>query len=172
MWKRICNAALLAFVPRTVRHQSWIFRIAPYACRHEPQAAGSLPAGVLARFRRADGAIFLGIAGKNDGHEHVAWLTPVAAFAFNTAEAAVEAREGALVLLAKHVGPDGLIASQSVGHVAAAIRAGATALGLGARFIRVRTETPDVAVAEHSNGFGSFLLLVAAALVVVALEHS
>jgi hypothetical protein len=71
--------------------------------------------GMLGVFRRDDGAIFLGMQGQNGEHEHEPGLKPVSAFAFATAEAATEAKEGALVRLAKHVRPDGLIGAQSVG---------------------------------------------------------
>jgi hypothetical protein len=95
-------------------------------------------AGMLGVFRRdTDGAIFLGIPNQNGENEHLANVKPVAAFAFSSADAAITAREGAVVRLARHLGSDGLLAGLSIGQVVSAIRAEASALGLDARFIRV-----------------------------------
>jgi hypothetical protein len=93
--------------------------------------------GMLGIFKRTDGAIFLGMQNANGEHEHEHGLIPVAAFAFTTAAAATEAREGALVRLASHAAPDGLLTGLSVGQAVAAIKAEASALYLEARFIRV-----------------------------------
>jgi hypothetical protein len=130
---------------------------------------------MLGLFRRADGAIYLGLYGKNAEHEHEPGLTPVAAFAFSTAEAATEARDGALVRLAKHVRPDGLIGAQSIGQVVAAIRAEASALGLDARFIRVTVAPPeppvDWAETPMARAFGAIMFLIAVCLIIAAAWH-
>jgi hypothetical protein len=129
---------------------------------------------MLGVFRRDDGAIFLGMQGQNGEHEHEPGLKPVAAFAFATAEAATEAKEGALVRLAKQVRPDGLITAQSAGQIVSAIRAEASALGLDARFIRVTVAAdpparepwtlPDLAIfIPVALIFGAVLLIYIAA---------
>ena len=93
---------------------------------------------MLGVFRRdTDGAIFLGVTDQNGENEHLANVKPVAAFAFSSADAAITAREGAIVRLAKHLNTDGLLVGLSVGQAVSSIRAEAAALGLDARFIRV-----------------------------------
>ena len=130
---------------------------------------------MLGIFRRdTDGAIFLGPQGQNAEHEHEPGLKPVAAFTFASAEASQMAREGALVRLAKHIRPDGLIGAQSVGQVVSAIRAEASALGLDARFVRVTVAAdpptrepwtlPDLAIfIPVALIFGAVLLIYIAA---------
>lgn len=104
---------------------------------------------MLGLFRRStDGAIFLGSLA------NLASVAPVAAFAFSTVDAAVTAREGALVRLAKHIGQDGLIAGLSIGQVVAAIKSEVSALDLDAQFIR---ETPDVATTHQRGDPATFL---------------
>ena len=73
-------------------------------------------AGMLGVFRRDDGAIFLGVTDQNGENEHLANVKPVAAFAFSSADAAITAREGAIVRLAKHLNTDGLLVGVSVGQ--------------------------------------------------------
>ncbi len=74
-------------------------------------------AGMLGVFRRdTDGAIFLGVTDQNGENEHLANVKPVAAFAFSSADAAITAREGAIVRLAKHLNTDGLLVGLSVGQ--------------------------------------------------------
>jgi hypothetical protein len=75
----------------------------------------------LALFRRQDGAILMALGDKsglsiqNADADTIPDMIPVAAFSFPTLPAAVEVREGARVRLAKHIGPDGLVARLSVG---------------------------------------------------------
>jgi hypothetical protein len=126
---------------------------------------------MLGVFRRGDGAIFLGMQNANGAHENEPGLKPVAAFAFATAEAATEARDGALVRLVKHVAPDGLIAAQSVGQVVSAIRAEASALGLDARFIRVEIEAPETNAHKPSHILAWAMIWLAITLMVVAVLH-
>jgi len=76
-----------------------------------PTIAG---AGMLGIFKRdTDGAIFLGVTDQNGENEHLANVKPVAAFAFSSADAAITAREGAIVRLAKHLNTDGLLVGQA-----------------------------------------------------------
>jgi hypothetical protein len=74
-------------------------------------------AGMLGIFKRdTDGAIFLGVTDQNGENEHLANAKPVAAFAFSSADAAITAREGAIVRLAKHLNTNGLLVGVSVGQ--------------------------------------------------------
>jgi hypothetical protein len=125
---------------------------------------------MLGVFRRDDGAIFLGIPDQNGENEHLANVKPVAAFAFSSADAAMTAREGAIVRLAKHLGSDGLLAGLSVGQAVNAVRAEAAALGLEAQFVRVTTEAPDSATTrDPSRALGWIILLAALGLIIAAM---
>jgi hypothetical protein len=121
--------------------------------------------GMLGVFKRdTDGAIFLGVTDRNGENEHLANVKPVAVFAFSSADAAAEAREGALVRLATHVRSDGLIAGQSVGQVCAAIRSEANALGLDPQFARITIAAPD---AYTERGFPWAACILAAVLITI-----
>ena len=131
---------------------------------------------LLGLFRRStDGSIFLGMYGRNGEHELDPDLTPVAVFAFTSVDAAMTAREWALIRLAKHFGQDGLIAGLSVGQVSAAIRAEASALGLEARFIRIAAaaagKAPDWMSSPAGRIVGWVVILIAIGLVVTAIWH-
>src|ERR1700730_13737605 len=80
------------------------------------KARAMVAEATLGLFRRPDGAILMAIAHMNGDADTMPDMTPVAAFAFTSVPASVEVREGALVRLAKHIGPDGLVAGMSVGQ--------------------------------------------------------
>ena len=90
---------------------------------------------MLGLFRRTDGAILLAVPNQNADDEATG-LTPVAIFFFGNVPGAVDARVGALVRLAKHVGQDGFVAGVSVGQVIAAVKSEADALGIEERHVR------------------------------------
>lgn len=94
----------------------------------------------LGLFRRHDGAILMAIANMNGDADTMPDMTPVAAFAFASVPASVEVREGARVRLAKHIGPDGLVAGLSVGQVVAAIKAEMATLDVEGKFFRIEIE--------------------------------
>ena len=130
------------------------------------------PAGMLGIFKHdTDGAIFLGVPDQNGENEHLANVKPVAAFAFSSADAAMTAREGAIVRLAKHLNTDGLLVGVSVGQVVSAIRAEASALGLEARFIRVTIDAPETNARQPSRVLGWILLMAALGLIIAAMWH-
>jgi len=126
--------------------------------RKEPSMAA-----VLALFRRQDGAIVMAIGDKSGPVElgatdAMADMPPVVAFSFPSTSAAVEVREGARVRLAKHIGPDDLVAGLSVGQVVAAIKAEMAALEVEGKFTRIEIETaPETATKSplsNSTGVG------------------
>jgi hypothetical protein len=108
---------------------------------------------VLGLFRRKDGAILMAIGDKSGPVESgnidaipMTDMPPVVAFSFPSTSAAVEVREGARVRLAKHIGPDDLVAGLSVGQVVAAIKAEMAALDVEGKFARIEIETaPEAA---------------------------
>ena len=135
-----------------------------------PTIAG---AGMLGIFKRdTDGAIFLGVTDQNGENEHLANVKPVAAFAFSSADAAITAREGAIVRLAKHLNTDGLLVGASGGQAVSSIRAEAAALGLPAQFARVTIEAPtedkpDWAETPTAQAIGLILFLLCVLAIVV-----
>lgn len=126
------------------------------------------PAGTLGIFRRdTDGAIFFGIPDQNGENEHLADVKPVAAFAFSSAEAAMTAREGATIRLAKHLNTEGLLVAVSVGQAVSSIKAEAAALGLPAQFVRI-TVAPN-APERNELGLTPLTGLIVFAAIVVLL---
>ena len=99
------------------------------------KARAMVAEATLGLFRRPDGAILMAIAHMNGDADTMPDMTPVAVFAFASVPASVEVREGARVRLAKHIGPDGLVAGLSVGQVVAAIKAEMAALDVEGKFI-------------------------------------
>jgi hypothetical protein len=134
------------------------------------------PAGTLGIFKRdTDGAIFLGIPDQNGENERLANVKPVAAFAFSSADAAITAREGAIIRLGKHLNTDGLLVGLSVGQAVSSIKAEAAALGLPAQFVRVTVAPPeqpkDWAETPLARAFGATMFLIAVALIIAAVLH-
>jgi hypothetical protein len=111
----------------------------------------------LGLFRRPDGAILMAIAHMNGDADTMPDMTPVAVFGFTSVPASVEVREGARVRLAKHIGPDGLVAGLSDGQVVAAIKAEMAALDVEGKFVRIEIETapePGTSTPSNSTGLG------------------
>jgi hypothetical protein len=114
----------------------------------------------LALFRRKDGAILMALVDKsgssiqNGDADAMPDMTPtpVAAFSFPSVPAAVEVREGARVRLAKHIGPDGLVAGLSVGQVVAAIKAEMAALDVEGKFVRIEIEAAPEPGTKTASG--------------------
>jgi hypothetical protein len=104
------------------------------------KAPAMVAEATLGLFRRPDGAILMAIAHMNGDADTMPNMTSVAAFAFASVPASVEVREGARVRLAKHIGPDGLVAGLSVGQVVAAIKAEMAALDVEGKFVRIEIE--------------------------------
>jgi hypothetical protein len=104
------------------------------------KAPAMVAEATLGLFRRPDGAILMAIAHMNGDADTMLDMTPVAVFAFASVPASVEVREGARVRLAKHIGPDGLVAGLSVGQVVAAIKAEMAALDVEGKFVRIEIE--------------------------------
>ena len=99
-------------------------------------------------FRRKDGAILMAIGDKNgpveSGYPDIPMtdMPPVVAFSFPSTLAAVDAKEGAKVRLAKHIGQDGLVVGLSVGQVVAAIKADVAAP-------TSRASSPELRLRQH-----------------------
>jgi len=125
--------------------------------RSARKAPAMVAEATLGLFRRPDGAILMAIAHMNGDADTMLDMTPVAVFAFASVPASVEVREGARVRLAKHIGPDGLVAGLSVGQVVAAIKAEMAALDVEGKFVRIEIETapePGTSTPSNSTGLG------------------
>jgi len=115
-------------------------------------------------FRRKDGAILMAIGDKNgpveSGYPDIPMtdMPPVVAFSFPSTLAAVDAKEGAKVRLAKHIGQEGLVVGLSVGQVVAAIKAEMAALDIEGKFTRIKIEAAPEAGTKpplsNSTGVG------------------
>jgi hypothetical protein len=122
--------------------------------RSARKAPAMVAEATLGLFRRPDGAILMAIAHMNGDADTMPDMTPVAVFASASVPASVEVREGARVRLAKHIGPDGLVAGLSVGQVVAAIKAEMEALDVEGKFVRIKIETapePGTSGLIHSD---------------------
>ena len=121
------------------------------------KAPAMVAEATLGLFRRPDGAILMAIAHMNGDADTMPDMTPVAVFAFASVPASVEVREGARVRLAKHIGPDGLVAGLSVGQVVAAIKAEMAALDVEGKFVRIEIQEapkPGTSTPSNSTGLG------------------
>ncbi len=118
------------------------------------KAPAMVAEATLGLFRRPDGAILMAIAHMNGDADTMPDMTPVAVFAFASVPASVEVREGARVRLAKHIGPDGLVARLSVGQVVAAIKAEMAALDVEGKFVRIEIEAEPGTSTPLSNSTG------------------
>jgi hypothetical protein len=127
------------------------------AFRPARKAPAMVAEATLGLFRRPDGAILMAIAHMNGDADTMPDMTPVAVFAFASVPASVEVREGARVRLAKHIGPDGLVAGLSVGQVVAAIKAEMAALDVEGKFVRIEIQEapePGTSTPPNSTGLG------------------
>jgi hypothetical protein len=125
--------------------------------RSARKAPAMVAEATLGLFRRPDGTILMAIANMNGDADTMPDMTPVAAFAFASVPASVEVRKGARVRLAKHIGPDGLVAGLSVGQVVAAIKAEMAALDVEGKFVRIEIQEapkPGTSTPSNSTGLG------------------